>query len=40
MEELAAKSLVEQTVVESSDTESFDAFIAAYQVYTLNPASA
>ena len=40
MEELAAKSLVEQAVVESRDTESFDAFIAAYQVYTLNPASA
>ncbi|BCQ24652.1 glutamate--cysteine ligase [Caballeronia sp. NK8] len=40
MEELAAKSLVEQTVVESSDSESFDAFVAAYQDYKLNPASA
>jgi glutamate--cysteine ligase len=40
MEELAAKSLVEQTVVESSDTETFDAFVAAYQVYNLNSTSA
>ncbi|WP_321796561.1 glutamate--cysteine ligase [Caballeronia sp. J97] len=40
MEELAAKSLVEQAVVESSDTETFDAFVAAYQVYKLNPAAA
>lgn len=40
MEELAAKSLVEQTVVESRDTETFNAFVAAYQVYKLNAASA
>jgi glutamate--cysteine ligase len=40
MNELAAKSLVEQAVVESSDTETFDAFVAAYQVYKLNPANA
>ncbi|KND56545.1 Glutamate cysteine ligase [Candidatus Paraburkholderia kirkii] len=39
MEALAAKSLVEQTEIERSDTEPFDAFVAAYQVYTLNRAS-
>jgi glutamate--cysteine ligase len=39
MEELAAKSLVEQVEVESRDTESFDAFVAAYQVYQPKSAS-
>ncbi|MDR5755548.1 glutamate--cysteine ligase [Caballeronia sp. LZ035] len=33
MEELAAKSLVEQVEVESRDSESFEAFVAAYQAY-------
>lgn len=33
MEELAAKSLVEQIEVESRDSESFEAFVAAYQAY-------
>ncbi|MDR5835300.1 glutamate--cysteine ligase [Caballeronia sp. LZ034LL] len=33
MEELAAKSLVEQVELESRDSESFEAFVAAYQAY-------
>lgn len=33
MEELAAKSLVAQVEVESRDSESFEAFVAAYQAY-------
>ncbi|BAN24580.1 glutamate--cysteine ligase [Caballeronia insecticola] len=39
MEALAAKSLVDQAEVERSDSESFDAFVAAYQVYKANAAS-
>jgi glutamate--cysteine ligase len=39
MEALAANSLVEQVEVESRDLESFDAFVAAYQVYKPNVES-
>ncbi len=33
MEAFAAKSLKDQAAIERSDTESFDAYVAAYQVY-------
>ncbi|CAH2782579.1 MAG: Glutamate--cysteine ligase (EC [uncultured Caballeronia sp.] len=39
LEELAAQSLVEQMEVESRDTESFDEFVAAYQVFKPNVTS-
>ncbi|SAL48544.1 glutamate--cysteine ligase [Caballeronia peredens] len=39
MEALAAKSIADQAEVERNDSESFDAFVAAYQVYKANAAS-
>jgi glutamate--cysteine ligase len=40
MQALAAKSLEEQAAIERNETESFDAFVAAYRDYKLTRADA